>query len=648
MTPTTRRALVRTISALALVTAAAASAEAKPQKPDFIDGEVLVRQHGEDDDLLTGGLGWAGIAGPPPALDEQPSAEQLRRRAIHANMRGLISVQPAQGFGTLYGSGPRIPGVEYLAYLRGGPSGPAATLMVQIPQGFDRQNPCIVTAPSSGSRGIYGAISVAEVPLERGCAVAYTDKGTGIGYHDLATDMAYDIVGRPIPAGAGEAMFRAPDEGALATFKASHPNRVAIKHAHRGDNPERDWGRYVLRSIEFALYALNDHFDGQPGIGTFNTGNVTVVAAGVSNGGGAALLAAEADRTGLIDGIVVSEPQIQPSPRPDLTILDRGAPQVHGRSLYEVLAVMNLFADCASGTAPPNVLRCGALKERKLLTAETPSEQQADARAMIHRLGILPDADPLMAWHAGTAHLWRVLTPTYAHAYARASAADHLCRMSFGAAGPEGVTPWTAAARAGAFATGNGLAGSAGLTVLNDTGSTSTNELAPTTTHEAELRRVDAAICLRDLMARDALRAGIAEVRASGDLRGRPTLIVHGRMDGLVPPNHASRAYLGLNRLVEGSKSGVRYVEVVNGNHFDAVAGAPGFSALVALHGYLNAGIAAMLDHLGKAKTPLPDSQVFAATAVTCPIPMQPAPANRITMEGATLTIPAGTPPSCP
>ncbi len=648
MTPTTRRALARTISAMALVTAAAAGAWAKPQKPDFIGGEVLVRQHGEDDDLLTGGLGWAGIAGAPPALDERPSVGQLRRRAIHANMRGLISVQPTQGFGTLYGSGPRIPGVEYMAYLRGGPSGPAATLMVQIPQGFDRANPCIVTAPSSGSRGIYGAISVAEVPLERGCAVAYTDKGTGVGYHDLASDTAYDILGRPIPADAREALFRAPPGEALAAFKASHPNRVAIKHAHRGDNPEREWGQYVLRSIEFALYALNDHFDGQPGVGTFNAGNVTVVAAGVSNGGGAALLAAEQDRTGLIDGVVVSEPQIQPAPRPDLTILDRGAPQVHGRSLYEVVAVMNLFADCASGTAPANVLRCGALKERKLLTAETPAEQAAEARSVIHRLGVLPDADPLMAWHSGTAHLWRVLAPTYAHAYARASVADHLCRMGFGAAGPEGATPWGAAPRAGAFATGNGLAGSAGLTVLNASGSTTTNDLAPTTTPDAELRRVDAAICLRDLMGGEALRAGIAEVRASGDLRGRPALVVHGRMDALIAPNHSSRAYLGLNRLVEGPRSGVRYVEVVNGNHFDAVAGAPGFPPLVALHPYLNAGIATMLDHLGKARTPLPESQVFAATAVTCPIPTQPAAADRITMEGTTLTIPAGTPPACP
>ena len=42
---------------------------------------------------------------------------------------------------------------------------------------------------SSGSRGVYGAIGTAgEWGLKRGCAVAYADKGTGMGVHDLATD----------------------------------------------------------------------------------------------------------------------------------------------------------------------------------------------------------------------------------------------------------------------------------------------------------------------------------------------------------------------------------------------------------------------------------------------------------------------------
>jgi len=49
------------------------------------------------------------------------------------------------------------------------------------------KEPCIVTATSSGSRGVYGAIAaVGEWGLKHGCAVAYTDKGTEKGVSDNA------------------------------------------------------------------------------------------------------------------------------------------------------------------------------------------------------------------------------------------------------------------------------------------------------------------------------------------------------------------------------------------------------------------------------------------------------------------------------
>src|SRR2546423_15608935 len=61
--------------------------------------------------------------------------------------------------------------------------------MVQVPSTFKKDRACIITATSSGSRGVYGAIgSAGEWGLKRGCAVAYTDKGTGMGVHDLATN----------------------------------------------------------------------------------------------------------------------------------------------------------------------------------------------------------------------------------------------------------------------------------------------------------------------------------------------------------------------------------------------------------------------------------------------------------------------------
>src|SRR5260370_21334635 len=80
------------------------------------------------------------------------------------------------------------------------------TLMVQIPASFDRNNPCMITATSSGSRGVYRAIGTAgEWGLKHGCVVAYTDKGTGLGVHDLPTNTANRIDGlRPRAAAAGK------------------------------------------------------------------------------------------------------------------------------------------------------------------------------------------------------------------------------------------------------------------------------------------------------------------------------------------------------------------------------------------------------------------------------------------------------------
>ena len=45
-----------------------------------------------------------------------------------------------------------------------------------------------------------------------------------------------------------------------AAFNAATPNRFAFKHAHSQQNPEKDWGDNVLRSIEFAFDMLNEKF----------------------------------------------------------------------------------------------------------------------------------------------------------------------------------------------------------------------------------------------------------------------------------------------------------------------------------------------------------------------------------------------------
>ena len=53
----------------------------------------------------------------------------------------------------------KIPGSEYIAYSDDGSGARNVTLMVQVPDSFNPAQPCIISATSSGSRGVYGAIS---------------------------------------------------------------------------------------------------------------------------------------------------------------------------------------------------------------------------------------------------------------------------------------------------------------------------------------------------------------------------------------------------------------------------------------------------------------------------------------------------------
>ena len=173
-------------------------------RPSFLGTVTTTTYDGASDDLLTAGLGWDGLqSATAPALSATPTAAELRRRAIYVNYRALADMTTNGGYGVLFGpnvpldgSAPntaagagKIGGTEYLAYSVSANGRAAATLMVQIPSTFNQSAACVVTATSSGSRGVYGAVSAAgEWGLKRGCAVAYSDKGSGNGAHELDTN----------------------------------------------------------------------------------------------------------------------------------------------------------------------------------------------------------------------------------------------------------------------------------------------------------------------------------------------------------------------------------------------------------------------------------------------------------------------------
>lgn len=201
----------------------------------------------------------------------------------------------------------------------------------------------MVTAPSSGSRGIYGAIGTAgEWGLKKGCAVVYTDKGSGTGSFNMETGAVQDIHGQLTTGEGADVQFQSDlDASERDTFNTNWPDRFAFKHVHSKTNPEADWGQYVLQSIEFGFYILNKRFGEETSDGerlvTVTPENTIVIASSVSNGGGASVRAAEQDKKGLIDGVAVSEPNVNPAAGSSFTIRQGNGPVVteHSRDLLD-------------------------------------------------------------------------------------------------------------------------------------------------------------------------------------------------------------------------------------------------------------------------------------------------------------------------
>src|SRR3989449_6283052 len=215
----------------------------KPAFLGFVTSKCYSAKASEPgDDLLTAGLGKSGLAAGAPAfaVPLAPTAAELRRNAIHTNFRAVLDITAGGGYGRLYGPNldkngiatgteGKIPGCEHIAYADDGTGRKNVTLMVQVPESFDLNNACIVTATSSGSRGVYGAIGAAgEWGLKRGCAVAYTDKGTGTGVHDRESTTVSLIAGVRQGAATG---------AKLSSFPAALPDAERTGYLSAGGRP---------------------------------------------------------------------------------------------------------------------------------------------------------------------------------------------------------------------------------------------------------------------------------------------------------------------------------------------------------------------------------------------------------------------------
>ena len=668
-------------------------------KPAFLKAVTQTSYDGVSDDLLTAGLGKTGLAGLLPAFADplKPTPVEMRRAAVYNNYRALLDMTAAGGYGTLYGPNVdaagvvgtgegRVAGVEYIAYSDDGSGSKNVTLMVQVPASFNKASPCVITATASGSRGVYGGISTGEWGLKRGCAVAYSDKGTGAAPHDLSADTVPLIDGSRAPsATAGSnAAFRANLSSAeLASFNAATPNRFAFKHAHSQQNPEADWGRSTLQAVEFAYWVINEKFGDTDAAGTrlksLTPANTIVIASSISNGGGAAIAALEQDTQGLISGLAVSEPAVQMPLNPGVSVR-RGNTTlpVSGKSLIDYTTLANLYQPCAALSSQlagsPGAAfvvaafaanRCTSLKTKGLLSAATTPLQADEALQKLRDYGWEPESDVL---HASLAafEVASAVSVTFANGLSRASVRDNLCGYSFAATTAAGaVSTLPAAFLASMFATGNGVPPSTGVQLVNNNNASGAVRDLFSVSPSTGLTdfNLDGALCLRNLVAgTDAaalkMQTGVNETRRSGNLRGKPAIIVHGRADALLPVSHTSRPYFALNKVAEGAVSKLSYIEVTNAQHFDTFIGLPtvlpGYDTrYIPLHVYLNRALDAVYDNLKTGKA-LPASQVVrtvmrggtggaapAISAANVPaIAAIPVAADAITFSGSTVTVP--------
>jgi hydroxybutyrate-dimer hydrolase len=473
--------------------------------------------------------------------------------------------------------------------------------------------------------------------------------------------------------------FTAPiSDAQRVNFNAQYPNRYAFEHAHSERNPERDWGRDVVRSVEFAFWALNEEYPfrprdpGGPRPGPrFTFDNTLVIGSSVSNGGGASLRAAEQAPAGMFDGIAVSEPNV--NPRYDARIaIKQGADaplKRHSRPLFDYITFYNLFQGCATSALPLAPNTCQSLKDAGLLAGTTFAEQAAEAQRKINAYGLLEEQNHAAQTYWATS-VYQSVSVTYANAYAgprcsttcaatpsprpprrRRSSPYHYRRDRRAAVRRRQRHPAHGRHPARQQPLGRRAA---------------RNDLSTSPTFNRQDQNVSGALCLRAWPPatpattpgrRRSARSTEESARASPGqgrrrARGIPTVIVHGRSDALIAPNHTSRPYYALSRKVRRQEQPDRLLR-------DPERAAPGRvqrdlprvrGPLHPAHYYFIQALDLIYAHLTEG-TPLPASQVVrttprgaAATPITAgnlpPIATTPAAGNRITFDGRTLRIP--------
>ncbi|TXK65706.1 3-hydroxybutyrate oligomer hydrolase family protein [Alkalisalibacterium limincola] len=559
----TARALVFVLSTpLLLACQEPPSGAARSMSTDAIgDLQWRVSEHRDGDDLLSAGLGLDGLRqmqAPDFGDPENPTAAELRRRAVWSNWRGIADFSQPGGIGQGLGDLAPVPGLEFQALLRLDGASQPHRVLVQVPDGFDAKVRCLVVAAASGSRSAYGAISLASGwALPRGCAVVHTDKGLGTAWQSLPGALGASLDGTLVEAGGDREFTVDAGEHDLP--------RVAVKHAHSGDNPEADWGRHVRQAAMAGLAALGE---ARPGEAPFTTDNTRIIAVGISNGGGAVLRAAELEGDWL-DGVVAISPNIYPA---------QG-----GRALYDVATEAALLMPCAllasafddeplarpGGLKPPAWgVRCAMLAEAGLLDGGDMAARAQDAHARLRDGGWSDEALAAGALSVGF-DLWRAVAVPYASAYSRTGPHAMPCGYGYAVVDASGTPRLPGRAEQAAWWSDSaGLPPGSGVSIVD----------AMAADAPAADPALPGLLCLRGLWADGTvrgrgLRDGIEATRAAPPRAGLPVLVLHGVDDGLVPEAHTALPYVAGAR---AAGADIHYWPIANAQHFDAMLGLPG------------------------------------------------------------------------
>lgn len=591
------------------------SLEALP-RPTFLS--EVVKQfyyNGESADLMLGGLSIDELTHRKlPERKQENDQQWLRKVSYFNNITALIDTTIAGGYGRLYGPSAQdsiIPGHEYIAYSKDTTNQIAASLMLHIPDSFDFKHPCLIVSPSSGSRGLYGAVgTTGSWALLNRCAIVYTDKGTAPGFYFPDKNAGYDLLGQYLEhthvreSTNGPLTFAPKLSLADRNFLKAHPDAVLTKHAYSKNNLESDWGKYVLQAAEFGLFQLNRHIiTNELKQAVLTKQSTIIIAASISNGGAASIRAAEQDSDNWIDAVVVAEPNIYVSNDSPLTISSQGKTnEINSQYGFSYFTLINLYSPCAvlskqSAQQPfanhseqavkianswcENLVKDGYLE--KSLTASYPEQ----AQTILEKNGILPNQATLRPL-SQVIQLWPALAATYANQFLLSGVGDSVCGVYFS------HKNLPAAERKLLAANSNGIPPTAKISLAQAKSKTP----------------YQVAKCFYQLNQNKKLLASMQKAKADLNLRSKPTIIIHGRDDNLIAPNHSSRAYYARHQ-TQSPQENLKYYEVTNAQHFDAFISLPHYAdKFIPLHHYYEKSLEMMLKHL-RHKTKLPPSQVI-------------------------------------